>query len=110
MAKKHSVLEDLRTAKELIELREEKKKAERKCVQAHHNLTKAENMLQSERQAERRKRNHRLITRGAQFEYMFPESKELTEDQFMELCNALFAADEVRDHVRRLILTLKDGD
>lgn len=43
-----------------------------------------------ERVAERKRRTHRLIVRGAEIERLIPGIEDLTEEQYKELIEALF--------------------
>ncbi|MCR4745517.1 MAG: DUF3847 domain-containing protein [Lachnospiraceae bacterium] len=109
MEKKQSIINELKTTGEILRMREEEKKAEKEVAYAKHSLNKVKNLIQTEKEKERKNRNHRLISRGAQIEYVFPESRELTQDQFIELCNILLDSNEVKERVRRLISEIKGG-
>ena len=63
--------------------------AERQLKQEKHRLQRAENRKAYLRSQEERDRAHRLITRGAAIEHLFPEIKELTEREFFELAEML---------------------
>ena len=108
MAKKPSVMEALEIQKELMKMRKEQSDAERKLQQVRHNLIRAENSLEAHEKEDRRKRNHRLITRGAQIEYKLPEVREFTEDQFIEFCNLLFDNHKIMDYTLNIIQKIKE--
>lgn len=70
--------------------------AERQLKQERHRLQRAENRKAYLRSREERDRAHRLITRGAAIEHLFPEIKELTEREFFELAEQLYDMPAVR--------------
>ena len=62
----------------LAELNAEKEKIERQLVQEQHIIQRLENRAAYYEKGERRKRAHRLITRGADIESVAPQTKGLS--------------------------------
>lgn len=71
------------------ELQNELTDAKRQRDQEQHRLQRAENRKEYFEAASRRQRNHRLITRGAAMESIFPAVKPLTEQEFYEMAEQL---------------------
>ena len=67
------------------ELQNELTDAQRQHDQEQHRLQRAENRKEYFEATSRRQRNHRLITRGAAMESVFPDVKLLTEREFYEM-------------------------
>ena len=67
------------------ELQNELTDAQRQHDQEQHRLQRAENRKEYFEATSRRQRNHRLITRGAAMESVFPDVKPLTEREFYEM-------------------------
>ena len=67
------------------ELQNELTDAQRQHDQGQHRLQRAENRREYFEATSRRQRNHRLITRGAAMESVFPDVKPLTEREFYEM-------------------------
>ena len=68
--------------KEIEKLQAEKEKIERQLVQEQHIIQRLENRTAYYEKGDRRKRAHRLITRGAAIESVAPQTKELSETEF----------------------------
>lgn len=64
------------------ELLKEKQKLEHEKEQLEHRMTRMENRKNYFESTARKKRNHRLITRGAALESIIPEIKEMSEHSF----------------------------
>ena len=71
------------------ELQSELTEAQRQYDQEQHRLQRAENRKEYFETTSRRQRNHRLITRGAAMESIFPAIKPLTEREFYELAEQM---------------------
>ena len=67
------------------ELQNELTDAQRQHDQEQHRLQRTENRREYFEATSRRQRNHRLITRGAAMESVFPDVKPLTEREFYEM-------------------------
>ena len=75
----------------LAELNAEKEKIERQLVQEQHIIQRLENRAAYYAKGERRKRAHRLITRGAAIESVAPQTKDLSESAFYAFAEQVFA-------------------
>ena len=71
------------------ELQNELTDAQRQQAQERHRLQRAENRKEYFEATSRRQRNHRLITRGAAMESIFPAIKPLTEREFYEMAERI---------------------
>jgi len=74
-----------------------------KLEQYQHKQQRLENRLRYYQQGERKKRNHRLITRGAAVESVAPEVREMSERAFYLLVQDVFSLPEVAALVNRSI-------
>ena len=72
-------------------LQAEKEKVERQLAQEQHKIQRLENRAAYYKKGERRKRAHRLITRGAAIESVAPQTKDLSETAFYAFAEQLFA-------------------
>ena len=63
-------------------LQAEKEKVERQLAQEQHKIQRLENRATYYEKGDRRKRAHRLITRGAAIESVAPQTKDLSESAF----------------------------
>ena len=61
-----------------------------------HQGQRLENRIKYYQQGDRKKRNHRLITRGAAVESVVPEVRSMSERAFYRLVERLFSLPEVR--------------
>ena len=77
--------------KTLDQLRTEKERAETQLAQEKHKIRRLENCAAYYEKGERRKRAHRLITRGAAIESVAPQTKELSETEFYTFAEQVFA-------------------
>ena len=77
--------------KEIEKLQAEKEKVERQLVQEQHIIQRLENRAAYYEKGERRKRAHRLITRGAAIESVAPQTKALSESAFYAFAEQVFA-------------------
>ena len=114
MADKPSILEQLHPNPNLEKLRNEKLKwktkmdeAEVKVHQSDHKVTLEENRIETKEKESRAARTHRLCTRAGHIEFLIPETKELTDNQFMEFCDALFSFPGIRSHIERILFDIK---
>ena len=80
---------------ELEKLQTQKDKVERQIAQYEHRETLLQNRITYLDQGERRKRAHRLITRGAAVESLAPSVKSLGETEFYELMETILHLPEV---------------
>ena len=77
--------------KTLAELNAEKEKIEQQLTQEQHKKQRLENRAAYYEKGERRKRAHRLITRGAAIESVAPQTKDLSETAFYTVAEQVFA-------------------
>ena len=70
-------------------------KANAKVEQYQHQSQRLENRLRYYTDGERKKRNHRLITRGAAVESIAPEVRGMSERAFFLLVEKVFSLPEV---------------
>ena len=82
--------------KTLSELEAERAVCERQLAQLQHKVQQYENRIAYCEKGERRKRTHRLITRGAAVESIAPAVKDLTEVEFYAFVESVFALPEVQ--------------
>ena len=114
MTDKPSILEQLHPNPKLEKLRNEELKlktkmdeAEVKVHQSEHKITLEENRIEAKEKESRAARTHRLCTRAGHIEFLIPETKELTDNQFMEFCDALFSFPGIRAHIERILFDIK---
>ena len=77
--------------KTLAELNAEKENIERQLAQEQHKIQRLENRAAYYEKGDRRKRAHRLITRGAVVESVAPQTKDLSETAFYAFAEQVFA-------------------
>jgi hypothetical protein len=82
--------------KTIPELEAEKASNERKLTQLYHQEQRYENRARYLIEGEQKKRNRRLITRGAAVESVAPLAKVLTEVEFCAFAEKVFALPEVK--------------
>ena len=77
------------------ELEKEYAEATAKLEQYQHKGQRLENRIKYYQQGDRKKRNHRLITRGAAVESVAPEVRGMSERAFFVLMEQVFSLPEV---------------
>ena len=82
--------------KTIPQLEAEKTENERKLSQLQHKKQQIENRITYYEKGDRRKRAHRLITRGAAVESVAPLAKDLSETEFYAFVEKAFALPEVK--------------
>lgn len=82
--------------KTLAELNAKKDKIEQQLAQEQHKIHRLENRAAYYEKGDRRKRAHRLITRGAAIESVAPLTKALTETEFYAFAEKALAVLEVK--------------
>ena len=95
--------ETITTKKSREELEKEYAEATAKLEQYQHRGQRYENRIRYYTQGERKKRNHRLITRGGAVESIAPEVRGMSERAFFLLMEKVFSLPEVSALVRRSI-------
>ena len=86
------------------ELQNELAEVQRQYSQEQHRQQRVQNRKEYFETTTRRQRNHRLITRGAAMESVFPEVKPLTEREFYELAEQMADAPGIPDLVHRAVI------
>mgnify|MGYP000485176030 CR=1 FL=1 len=84
-------LYEIMQEKEIEKLQAEKEKVERQLAQEQHKIQRLENRAAYYEKGDRRKRAHRLITRGAAIESVAPQTKDLSESAFYAFAEQVFA-------------------
>ena len=77
------------------ELKKKCAESEAKVEQYQHQIQRYENRIRYYPEGERKKRNHRLITRGAAVESVVPEVRGMSERTFFVLMEQVFSLPEV---------------
>ena len=77
------------------ELQKELDEANAQLEQYQHSCQRLENRLRYYTEGERKKRNHRLITRGADVESVAPEVRGMSQTAFRLLVEEVFSLPEV---------------
>ena len=83
------------------ELQKELDEANAQLEQYQHRCQRLENRLRYYTEGERKKRNHRLITRGADVERVAPEVRGMSQAAFRTLVEQIFSLPEVAALVSR---------
>ena len=86
--------------KTIPELKAEIAASERQLAQLRHKQQQLENRAAYYEKGDRRKRAHRLITRGAAIESVAPLAKILTETEFYAFAEKALALPEVKGLLR----------
>ena len=94
----------------LAELNAEKEKIERQLAQEEHKIQRLENRAAYYEKGERRKRAHRLITRGAAIESVAPQTKELGETAFYTFAEQVFALPDTQRLLTEAVSNHAGGD
>ena len=77
------------------ELEKECAEAATKAEQYQHQAQRLENRYHDYQESKRKKRNHRLITRGADVESVAPEVRGMSQAAFRTLVEQIFSLSEV---------------
>ena len=96
--------------KEIEKLQAEKEKVERQLAQEQHKIQRLENRAAYYEKGERRKRAHRLITRGAAIESVAPQTKELYETAFYTFAERVFALPDAQRLLMEAVSRHAGGD
>ncbi len=83
------------------EMEKECAEANARAEQYQHQVQRLENRIRYYTEGERKKRNHRLITRGADVESVAPEVRGMSQSAFRLLVEQIFSLPEVAALVRR---------
>ncbi|MDK7723022.1 DUF3847 domain-containing protein [Peptoniphilus lacrimalis] len=83
------------------------KNIEEKILMADEEIKQLQNkrkkLISQQKQEERKKRDKRIYEKGAVFESIFTESKNLTKDEFYQLITSLIRKEEVNIKILKII-------
>ena len=83
------------------------KNIEEKILMADEEIKQLQNkrkkLISQQKQEERKKRDRRLYEKGAVFESIFTESKNLTKDEFYQLVTSLIRKEEANIKILKII-------
>ena len=96
--------------KNLAELNAKKDKIEQQLAQERHKIHRLENRAAYYEKGERRKRAHRLITRGAAIESVAPQTKDLSESAFYAFAEQVFALPDTQRLLTEAVSNHTGGD
>ena len=96
--------------KEIEKLQVEKEKVERQLAQEQHKIQRLENRAAYYEKGDRRKRAHRLITRGAAIESVAPLAKALNETDFYAFAEQVFALPDTQRLLTETVSHHAGGD
>ena len=96
--------------KEIEKLQAKKEKIECQLVQEQHKIQRLENRAAYYEKGDRRKRAHRLITRGAAVESVAPQTKDLSETAFYTFTEQVFALPDAQRLLTEAISNHAGGD
>ena len=96
--------------KEIEKLQAKKEKVERQLAQEQHKIQRLENRAAYYEKGDRRKRAHRLITRGAAIESVAPQTKGLSEAEFYAFAEQVFALPDTQKLLTEAVCNHAGGD
>ena len=96
--------------KTIPQLEAEKTENERKLSQLQHKKQQIENRITYYEKGDRRKRAHRLITRGAAIESVALQTKELSETEFYTFAEQVFAQPDTQRLLTEAVGNHAGGD
>ena len=96
--------------KEIEKLQAEKEKVERQLAQEQHKIQRLENRAAYYEKGDRRKRAHRLITRGAAIESVAPQTKDLSETEFYAFAEQVLALPDTQRLLMEAVSNHAGGD
>ena len=83
------------------------KNIEEKILMANEEIKQLQNkrkkLISQQKQEERKKRDKRIYEKGAVFESIFTESKDLTKDEFYQLITSLIRKEEANIKILKII-------
>ena len=91
-------------------LEAEKAENERRITQLQHKKQQLENRITYYEKGDRRKRAHRLITRGAAIESVAPQTKDLSESAFYTFAEQVFALPDTQRLLTEAVGNHAGGD
>ena len=83
------------------------KNIDEKILMAEEEIKQLQNkrkkLISQQKQEERKKRDRRIYEKGAVFESIFTESKDLTKDEFYQLITSLIRKEEANLKILKII-------
>ena len=83
------------------------KNIEEKILMADEEIKQLQNkrkkLISQQKQEERKKRDKRIYEKGAVFESIFTESKDLTKDEFYQLITSLIRKEEANIKIQKIV-------
>ena len=83
------------------------KNIDEKILMAEEEIKQLQNkrkkLISQQKQEERKKRDKRIYEKGAVFESIFTESKNLTKDEFYQLITSLIRKEEANIKIQKII-------
>ena len=71
---------------------------------------KRKKLINQQKQEERKKRDKRIYEKGAVFESIFTESKNLTKDEFYQLITSLIRKEEANLKIQKIIESREESE
>ena len=96
--------------KEIEKLQTKKEKVERQLAQEQHKIQRLKNRAAYYEKGDRRKRAHRLITRGAAIESVAPLTKVLSETEFYAFAEQVFTLPDTQRLLTDAVSNHAGGD
>ena len=96
--------------KEIEKLQAKQEMFEQQLAQEQHKIQRLENRAAYYAKGERRKRAHRLITRGAAIESVAPRTKDLSETEFYTFAEQVFALPDTQRLLTKAVSNHAGGD
>ena len=96
--------------REIENLQAQKENIERQLAQEQHKIQRLENRAAYYEKGDRRKRAHRLITRGAAIESVAPQTKDLSETEFYTFAEQVFALPDTQRLLAEAVSNHAGGD
>ena len=90
------------------------KNIEEKILMAEEEIKQLQNkrkkLISQQKQEERKKRDKRIYEKGAVFESIFIESKDLTKDEFYQLITSLIRKEEANLKIQKIIESREESE
>lgn len=90
------------------------KNIEEKILMADAEIKQLQNkrkkLISQQKQEERKKRDKRIYEKGAVFESIFTESKNLTKDEFYQLITSLIRKEEANLKIQKIIESREESE
>ena len=90
------------------------KNIEEKILMADEEIKQLQNkrkkLISQQKQEERKKRDKRIYEKGAVFESIFTEGKNLTKDEFYQLITSLIRKEEANLKIQKIIESREESE